>query len=523
MVSPVIAAVIAVVAGVVAAAIAFFAGVSYRRKTAEAKIGSAEEEAKRLINDAMKAAQQKRKEALIEAKDEAFQLKAEADKEIKERRSELSRQERRLDQKEEAMDRKTAVLEQKETDLAKRSELVEARLDEIEQIKARELDKMETIAGLTAEDAKQLLLNRLDEQLTHEKAMHIAAFETQTKDECDTMARELISQAVARCAADHSSEATVSVVPLPSDEMKGRIIGREGRNIRALETATGVDLIIDDTPEAITLSSFDPVRREVARMTLEKLISDGRIHPARIEETVEKCRRELELAMKREGEKAVMDVGVHGIHPDMVKLLGRLRYRTSYGQNVLNHSLEVAYLSGILAAELGVNVTQARRAGLLHDIGKALDHEIEGSHISIGVDIAKKYKENPAIIHAIEAHHGDVEAKTPLAFIVMAADAISAARPGARRENLESYIKRLESLEEIASGFEGVERSFAIQAGREVRIMVKPDAINDDALILLAHSISQKIEETLDYPGQIKVNVIRESRAVDYALSLIHI
>ena len=517
MVSPVIAAVIAVVAGVVAAAIAFFAGVSYRRKTAEAKIGSAEEEAKRLINDAMKAAQQKRKEALIEAKDEAFQLKAEADKEIKERRSELSRQERRLDQKEEAMDRKTAVLEQKETDHAKRSELVEARLDEIEQIKARELDKMETIAGLTAEDAKQLLLNRLDEQLTHEKAMHIAAFETQTKDECDTMARELISQAVARCAADHSSEATVSVVPLPSDEMKGRIIGREGRNIRALETATGVDLIIDDTPEAITLSSFDPVRREVARMTLEKLISDGRIHPARIEETVEKCRRELELAMKREGEKAVMDVGVHGIHPDMVKLLGRLRYRTSYGQNVLNHSLEVAYLSGILAAELGVNVTQARRAGLLHDIGKALDHEIEGSHISIGVDIAKKYKENPAIIHAIEAHHGDVEAKTPLAFIVMAADAISAARPGARRENLESYIKRLESLEEIASGFEGVERSFAIQAGREVRIMVKPDAINDDALILLAHSISQKIEETLDYPGQIKVNVIRESRAVDYA------
>ena len=512
MVSPVIAAVIAVVAGVVAAAIAFFAGVSYRRKTAEAKIGSAEEEAKRLINDAMKAAQQKRKEALIEAKDEAFQLKAEADKEIKERRSELSRQERRLDQKEEAMDRKTAVLEQKETDLAKRSELVEARLDEIEQIKARELDKMETIAGLTAEDAKQLLLNRLDEQLTHEKAMHIAAFETQTKDECDTMARELISQAVARCAADHSSEATVSVVPLPSDEMKGRIIGREGRNIRALETATGVDLIIDDTPEAITLSSFDPVRREVARMTLEKLISDGRIHPARIEETVEKCRRELELAMKREGEKAVMDVGVHGIHPDMVKLLGRLRYRTSYGQNVLNHSLEVAYLSGILAAELGVNVTQARRAGLLHDIGKALDHEIEGSHISIGVDIAKKYKENPAIIHAIEAHHGDVEAKTPLAFIVMAADAISAARPGARRENLESYIKRLESLEEIASGFEGVERSFAIQAGREVRIMVKPDAINDDALILLAHSISQKIEETLDYPGQIKVNVIRYAK-----------
>ena len=513
--------VIVLVASVIAiiAAVLITAKVTTNRlkKNAEGTIGNAEEKAREIIDEALKTAENKKRESLLEVKEESIRTKNELDKEIKERRSELSRQERRLDQKEEAMDRKTAVLEQKETDLAKRSELVEARLDEIEQIKARELDKMETIAGLTAEDAKQLLLNRLDEQLTHEKAMHIAAFETQTKDECDTMARELISQAVARCAADHSSEATVSVVPLPSDEMKGRIIGREGRNIRALETATGVDLIIDDTPEAITLSSFDPVRREVARMTLEKLISDGRIHPARIEETVEKCRRELELAMKREGEKAVMDVGVHGIHPDMVKLLGRLRYRTSYGQNVLNHSLEVAYLSGILAAELGVNVTQARRAGLLHDIGKALDHEIEGSHISIGVDIAKKYKENPAIIHAIEAHHGDVEAKTPLAFIVMAADAISAARPGARRENLESYIKRLESLEEIASGFEGVERSFAIQAGREVRIMVKPDAINDDALILLAHSISQKIEETLDSPGQIKVNVIRESRAVDYA------
>ena len=517
MVSPVIAAVIAVVAGVVAAAIAFFAGVSYRRKTAEAKIGSAEEEAKRLINDAMKAAQQKRKEALIEAKDEAFQLKAEADKEIKERRSELSRQERRLDQKEEAMDRKTAVLEQKETDLAKRSELVEARLDEIEQIKARELDKMETIAGLTAEDAKQLLLNRLDEQLTHEKAMHIAAFETQTKDECDTMARELISQAVARCAADHSSEATVSVVPLPSDEMKGRIIGREGRNIRALETATGVDLIIDDTPEAITLSSFDQTRREVARMTLERLIGDGRIHPARIEETVEKCRHDLELQMKREGERAVMELGIHGLHPDLIKLIGRLKYRTSFGQNALTHSMEVAWVAGLLAGEMGVNVTLARRAGLLHDIGKALDHEIEGSHVQIGVDICRKYKENTQIIHAIEAHHGDVEPKTPLAFIIQAADAISAARPGARRENVESYVKRLENLEEISSSFEGVEQAFAVQAGREVRIMVKPDVISDDQVILLARSIAKKIEDTLDYPGQIKVNVIRESRAVEYA------
>ena len=398
-----------------------------------------------------------------------------------------------------------------------RAELVEAKLDELEQLKLRQLEKLETIASLTQEDAKQLLLNRIDKELTHEKAMRVSAYEANLKDECDTIAKNMIGQAIARCAADHSSEATVSVVALPSDEMKGRIIGREGRNIRALETATGVDLIIDDTPEAITLSSFDQARREVARMTLERLIADGRIHPARIEETVEKCRRELELSMKREGDHAVMEVGIHGIHPDVVKLLGRLKFRTSFGQNVLNHSMEVAYLSGLLAAELGVNVTQARRAGLLHDIGKALDHEIEGSHIQIGVEIARKYKENPAVIHAIEAHHGDVEPKTPLAFIVMAADAISAARPGARRENLESYIKRLENLEEISCSFEGVENAFAVQAGREVRIMVKPDAINDDQLVLLARSITKKIEEELDYPGQIKVNVIRESRATEYA------
>ncbi|MEG0769163.1 MAG: ribonuclease Y [Ruthenibacterium sp.] len=514
---PVWSIILLIVLPVAVGAATFFAGIGYRRKTAEAKIGSAEDEAKRLVNDAMKSAQQKRKEALVEAKDEALQMKTAADQEIKERRNELTRQERRLDQKEEAIDRKTTALEDKETDLRQRGELVEARLAEIDQLRLRQTEKLEAIAALSQADAKQLLLTRLDEKLSHEKAMHIASYETNMKDQADTMARELISQAIARCAADHSSEATVSVVPLPSDEMKGRIIGREGRNIRALETATGVDLIIDDTPEAITLSSFDPVRREVARMTLEKLIADGRIHPARIEETVDKCRRELELMMKREGEKAVMDVGVHGLHPDIVKLLGRLKYRTSYGQNVLNHSLEVAYLSGIMAAELNLNVTQARRAGLLHDIGKALDHEIEGSHVSIGVDVAKKYKENPAIIHAIEAHHSDVDPKTPLAFIVMAADAISAARPGARRENVESYIKRLESLEEIANGFEGVERSFAIQAGREVRIMVKPEQVSDDNLVVLAHSISQKIEEALDYPGQIKVNVIRESRAVEYA------
>ena len=509
--------VVAVVAAVVCGAACFFIGVAYRRKTAEAKLGSAEEEAKRIVNDAIKTAEQKRKESIIEAKDEALRMKTEADKEIKERRSELSRQERRLDQKEEALDKKVSAMEQKEEDQRQRAELVEAKLDELEQLKLRQLEKLETIAGLTQDDAKQLLLNRLDQELTHEKAMRISAYEANLKDQCDTMAKELIGQAIARCAADHSSEATVSVVPLPSDEMKGRLIGREGRNIRALETATGVDLIIDDTPEAITLSSFDQARREVARMTLERLIADGRIHPARIEETVEKCRRELEVSMKREGERAVMEVGVHGIHPDIVKLLGRLKFRTSFGQNVLNHSLEVAYISGLLASEMGVNVTQAKRAGLLHDIGKALDHEIEGSHIQIGVEIARKYKENPAVIHAIEAHHGDVEPKTPLAFIVMAADAISAARPGARRENVENYIKRLENLEEISSSFEGVENAFAVQAGREVRIMVKPESIGDDQLVLLARSITKKIEEELDYPGQIKVNVIRESRAVEYA------
>ena len=509
-----------VVAIVVCAALvcaSFVAGSTYRRKTAEAKIGSAEEEAMRIVNEAIKTAEQKRKEAIVEAKDEAFRLKSEADKEIKERRADISRQERRMDQKEETLDKKTAQLERREEEVKARAEQVEARLAEAEELKAQQAQKLETIAGLTAEDAKQLLLARLDGELTHEKAMRISAYEAGLKDEMDSMAREMIGQAIARCAADHSSEATVSVVPLPSDEMKGRIIGREGRNIRALETATGVDLIIDDTPEAITLSSFDQTRREVARMALEKLIGDGRIHPARIEETVEKCRRELEVSMKREGERAVMEVGLHGIHPDLVKLLGRLKYRTSFGQNVLNHSLEVAWLSGLLAGEMGVNVTQARRAGLLHDIGKALDHEIEGSHVQIGVEIARKYKENPAIIHAIEAHHGDVESKTPLAFIVMAADAISAARPGARRENMESYIKRLENLEDLSCSFEGVESAFAVQAGREVRIMVKPDAVNDDQLVLLARAITKKIEEELDYPGQIKVNVIRESRAVEYA------
>ena len=505
------------VAAAVCGALGFYLGGENRKRTAEAKLGSAEEEAKRIVNDAIKAAEQKRKETIIEAKDEAFRIKAEADKEIKDRRSEISRQERRMDQKEETLDKRSAAMERKEEELKKRSETVEARLDELEQLKLRETEKLETIAAMSQEDARAVLLKRVDDELTHEKAMKISAYQANMKDECDNIARELIGQAIARCAADATSEATVSVVPLPSDEMKGRIIGREGRNIRALETATGCDLIIDDTPEAIPLSSCDQTRREAARMALERLIADGRIHPARIEETVDKCRRELEIQMKREGEKVVMDLGIHSLHPDLVKLIGRLKYRTSYGQNVLNHSVEVAWLAGLMAGELGVNVQMARRAGLLHDIGKALDHEIEGSHVQIGVDICKKYRENPQVIHAVEAHHGDVEPKSTLAFIVMAADAISAARPGARRENMESYIKRLETLEALCNGFEGVESSYAVQAGREVRIMVQPGKVSDDQVVLLARAVAKKIEDELDYPGQIKVSVIRESRATEYA------
>ena len=515
--SPILTVVLVLVAAAVAGALGFYLGGENRKRTAEAKIGSAEEEAKRIVNDAIKAAEQKRKETIIEAKDEAFKLKSDADKEIKDRRAEITRQERRIDQKEEALDKRTAQMERKEEDLKRRSETVEARLDELEQLKLRQTEKLETIAAMSKEDARAVLLKQVDDELTHEKAMKISAYQANMKDECDNLARELIGQAIARCAADATSEATVSVVPLPSDEMKGRIIGREGRNIRALETATGCDLIIDDTPEAITLSSFDQTRREVARMALERLIADGRIHPARIEETVDKCRRELEIQIKREGDKAVMELGIHSLHPDLVKLIGRLKYRTSFGQNVLSHSLEVAWLAGLMAGELGVNVQLARRAGLLHDIGKALDHEIEGSHVQIGVDICNKYRENPQVIHAIEAHHGDVEPKTTLAFIIMAADAISAARPGARRENMESYIKRLETLEALCNGFEGVESSYAVQAGREVRILVQPDKVSDDEVILLARNVAKKIENELDYPGQIKVSVIRESRATEYA------
>ena len=502
----------------------YFIGYNNRKKTAEAQIGSAEAEATRLVNEAIKTADQKRKEAVLEAKDEAFRLKAEvdaqkaeADKEIKQRRAEITRQENRIDQKETALDRKTEALEKREEELKKKKEEAEAHLAEVDAIRAKEMERLETLAGLSQEDAREVLLHKVDEELTHEKAVRVAAYETDLKENCDNLARNLIGQAIARCAADHCSETTVSVVPLPSDEMKGRIIGREGRNIRALETATGVDLIIDDTPEAITLSSFDQTRREVARMTLERLIGDGRIHPARIEETVEKCRHDLELQMKREGEKAVMELGIHGLHPDLIKLIGRLKYRTSYGQNVLKHSIEVAHLAGMMAAELGANVALAKRAGLLHDIGKAVDHEVEGPHAQIGADLAKKYRENNQVIHAIQAHHGDVEPSTVEAVLVQAADAISAARPGARRETLENYIKRLEKLEEIANSFEGVDKSFAIQAGREIRILVKPENVNDADTIIMAKEIVKRIETELEYPGQIKVNVIRETRAVEFA------
>ena len=505
------------VAAVVVAVIAFMLGSAHRRRTAEAAIGSAEDEARRILNDAMKNAEAKKKEAILEAKDEIIKSRNETEKELRERRSEVQRQEHRIQQKEEALDRKVENLEVKENKLAERVKVVEERLAEAEQLKKSQFDMLEKISGFTAEQAKAQLLNMLDGELQHEKALKITEYEQQTKEEADTRARELISMAIQRCAADHSSEATVSVVALPNDEMKGRIIGREGRNIRALETATGVDLIIDDTPEAITVSSFDPVRREIARIALEKLIVDGRIHPARIEETVDKARAEVERTIKQKGEQAMLDAGVHSMHPEIVKLLGRLHFRTSYGQNVLNHSLEVCYLTGLLAAELGEDVTLAKRAGLLHDIGKAIDHEQEGSHIQLGVETAKKYKENDAVIHAIHAHHGDVEANTDIACLFQAADAISAARPGARRENIESYIKRLEKLEEIANSFNGVETSFAIQAGREIRVMIKPEAINDDQMVLVARDIVKEIENNLDYPGQIKVNLIRENRVVDYA------
>ena len=506
-----------VLCAIISGVVCFLQGVEHRKKIAEAEIGSAETEARRIVDEAVKEAEAKKKEIVLEGKDEVHQFRNETEKDLNSRRKEIQRQERRMQQKEETLDKKLDNLEKKEENVAKKLKQAEEKLEETESIKVKELEVLERLSGFTSEQAKEYLLSQLDAQLTHEKAVRIMDFEQKLHEESDKRARNIISLAIQRCAADHVAEAAVSVVPLPNDEMKGRIIGRECRNIRAIETLTGVDLIIDDTPEAITLSCFEPVRREIARIALEKLITDGRIHPARIEEMVEKARREVELTIKEEGERAVLEVGVNGIHHELVKLLGRLRYRTSYGQNVLNHSIEVALLSGMIASELGMDPTLAKRAGLLHDIGKALDHEIEGSHVEIGIDVAKKFKESEQIIHAIHAHHGDVEAKTVVACIVQAADAISAARPGARRENLENYIKRLQKLEEVASSFEGVERCFAIQAGREIRIMVKPEIVKDERMIPLAREICNKIETDLEYPGQVKVNIIRESRATDYA------
>ena len=513
----VIAVIAAVAAAVVFGVLGFIIGGQHRKKVAEAAIGSATEEAARIVNQAVQTAENKRKETILEAKDEAHRLISEAEKETKERRAEVQRLERRLIQKEETLDKKVDAMEKKEEALSEKLKEADAKLVEVEQIKKSQFDMLEKISGFTKEQAKALLLQNLDEELTHDKAVRIMDYEQRTKDEADALAREIITTAIQRCAADHASEATVSVVSLPNDEMKGRIIGREGRNIRTLETITGVDLIIDDTPEAITVSSFEPVRREIARLTLEKLISDGRIHPARIEEMYEKAKREVEQTIRQTGERAVIDAGVNSIHPELVKLLGKLKYRTSYGQNVLNHSLEVSYLAGLMAAEIGADVKTAKRAGLLHDIGKALDREFEGSHIDLGVEYAKKYRENDQVVHAIAAHHGDIEAKTIVACLVQAADAISAARPGARRENVQNYIKRLEKLEEIATSFDGVEKSFAIQAGREVRIMVKPDVVSDDQMTIIAHDVVKKIEDELEYPGQIKVHIIRENRAIEYA------
>ncbi|MBQ7580882.1 MAG: ribonuclease Y [Clostridia bacterium] len=517
MVSTWVTVIIAVVAAIVAGVAGFVAGGLHRKRVAESTIGSAQKEATRIVNEAVSKAESIKKEKILEAKDEIHKQRSETEKDLRERRSEIQRQERRLNQKEETLDKKTDNLEKKDEQLNKKLKEVDAKLTEVESIKRSQFEMLERISNYTKEQARDYLLKLLEGDLDREKALKIIEFEQKLKDEQDAMAREVVSTAIQRCAADQTSEATVSVVALPSDEMKGRIIGREGRNIRTLETITGVDLIIDDTPETITVSCFEPVRREVARLTLEKLISDGRIHPARIEEMYEKSKREVEATIKQTGERAVIDAGVNGIHPELVKLLGRLRYRTSFGQNVLNHSLEVSYLAGLMAAEIGADVKLAKRAGLLHDIGKALDHEMEGTHIQLGVEYAKKYKESEAVVHAIAAHHGDIEAKTVVACLVQAADAVSASRPGARRENVQNYIKRLEQLEEIATSFDGVEKSFAIQAGREVRIMVNPEKVSDDKMVLIARDVVKKIEEELDYPGQIKVNIIRENRAVDYA------
>ena len=505
------------IAAVVLCAVFFAAGILYRKKVAEKQIGSAEEEAKRIINEAIKGGENKKREMLLEAKEEIHKSRSEYEREVKERRAEVSKQERRLQQKEEALDKKVNLHEKKEDELAKKIAAIDKKQEEVDSLKRSQMEVLEKISGLTQDEAKAYILKDVEDDVRHETAMKIKEIEAQMKEEADQTAREIIATAIQRCAADHAAETTVSVVPLPNDEMKGRIIGREGRNIRTLETITGVDLIIDDTPEAITVSSFDPVRREVARLALEKLIADGRIHPTRIEDMVEKARREVDHTIKVEGERATFETGVHNLHPELIKLLGRQKYRTSYGQNVLNHSIEVAHIAGLMASELGVDVTLAKRAGLLHDLGKSVDHEMEGSHVQLGVELARKYKENPVVINAIEAHHGDVEPQTVIACLVQAADAISAARPGARRENVENYIRRLEKLEELTNSFPGVEKAYAIQAGREVRVMVKPEEVTEDNMILLAHDLAKKIESELEYPGQIKVNVIRETKAVEYA------
>ena len=502
---------------IVSAAVTWVLASSYHKKVSEAKIGSAEEKAREIIDEALKTAETKKREALLEVKEESIRTKNDLDKEIKERRAEAQRYERRVQQKEETIDKKSDAMEKREANLSAREEELSRQREEVSKLNEQRLQELERISGLTSEQAKEYLLKIVEDEVKHETAVMIKEMENRAKDEADKKAKEYVVTAIQKCAADHVSETTISVVQLPNDEMKGRIIGREGRNIRTLETLTGVDLIIDDTPEAVILSGFDPIRREVARIALEKLIVDGRIHPARIEEMVEKAQKEVEIMIKEEGEAATLEVGVHGIHPELVRLLGKMKFRTSYGQNALKHSIEVAQLSGLLAAELGLDVRMAKRAGLLHDIGKAVDHEMEGSHIQLGVDLCRKFKESPVVINAVESHHGDVEPQSLIACIVQASDTISAARPGARRETLETYTSRLKQLEDITNNFKGVDKSFAIQAGREIRVMVVPEQISDSDMILLARDISKQIEAELEYPGQIKINVIRESRVIDYA------